>query len=366
MGSPMPENRFASILRSELAELEAYEPLPGRFDIRLDANESPPLISPEASAALARAIVPTEWNRYPDPRAVELREALAERAGARPDEILVGAGSDEVIALLLAALDRPRARAAAPSILVPSPTFVMYQLSARARGFRVLAVPLDRDWDLDVAGMRKAIEIGRPNVIFIASPNNPTSMRMSRDRIEAVIEAATEALVIVDEAYAAFAPEAEATSLREHPNVALLGTLSKLGFASLRVGWMVGPAELVREIDKVRQPYNVPVPSQRGALFVLRELGAEVDRVRELVVAERTRLSAELTALGFEVSPSAANFLWIKTRRPAAEVWGELAARRILVKSFHKTGGRLANQIRITVGLPAENDRLLAEIASCA
>jgi histidinol-phosphate aminotransferase len=366
MASPMSESRFAPILRSELSELQAYEPLAGNFEIRLDANESPPLISPEASAALARASVPTEWNRYPDSRAVELREALAEHVGARADEILVGAGSDEVIALLLTALDRPRARASAPSILIPSPTFVMYQLSARARGFRVLAVPLDRDWDLDVAGMQKAIEIGRPNVIFIASPNNPTSMRLSHDRIEAVIQAANEALVILDEAYAAFAPEAEATFFRKHPNVALLGTLSKLGFASLRVGWMVGPAELVRELDKVRQPFNLSVPSQRGALFVLRELGAEVLRMRDLVVAERARLSAELTALGFEVSPSAANFVWIKTQRPAEEVWSELAARRILVKSFHTTGGRLAHQLRITVGLPAENDRLLAEIASCA
>jgi histidinol-phosphate aminotransferase len=200
MPSSMPESRFAPILRTELQILKAYEPVPGRFDLRLDANESPPLISPEASAALARAIVPADWSRYPDPRAVELREALAERAGAVADEILVGVGSDEVIALVLTALDRPRDHASAPSIVTPSPTFVMYQMSARVRGFTVLAVPLDREWNIDVGGMQRAIETDRPNVIFIASPNNPTSTRMAYGRLEAVIQAAPDALVILDEA----------------------------------------------------------------------------------------------------------------------------------------------------------------------
>lgn len=362
----MPESPFASILRAELGELSAYQPLAGRFDVRLDANEPPALLSLEASAALGRAMVPTDWNRYPDPRSVELRTAIAARIDVSPDEVLVGVGSDEVIALLLTALDRPRDRAPAPTILVPSPTFVMYRLSARIRGFKVLEVPLDRAWDLDVAGMQKAIEMGRPNLIFIASPNNPSSTAMSEDRVEAVIQAAPEALVILDEAYAAFAPRSLRSLFGKYPNVALLNTLSKIGFAALRVGWIVGPADLVREIDKARQPYNLSVPSQRGALFVLQELGAEIDKARETVVAERARLAAGLTALGFEVAPSAANFLWVKSRRPSEEVWSALAARSVLVKSFHAAGGRLAHQLRITIGLPAENDRLLAEIAPCA
>src|SRR5262245_36364253 len=146
----MSESRFSSLLRADLAELRSYQPQAGTFAVRLDANEPPPLLSPEASAELARAMVPETWNRYPDARAVELRAAAAAACGATPEEIMVGTGSDEVIALLLTALDRPRGKNPAPTIVTPSPTFVMYRLSARARGFKVIEVPLDASWDLDV------------------------------------------------------------------------------------------------------------------------------------------------------------------------------------------------------------------------
>ena len=359
---------FDPLLRAELSELHAYEPHAGHFEVRLDANESPPLLSVEASAALAQAMIPAQYNRYPDARAVALREAIAASCGASPEEILVGTGTDEVIALLLTALDRPRDRAPAASIVTPSPTFVMYRLSARARGFKVVEVPLDGAWDLDAGGMVRAVELAQPNLIFVATPNNPTGTRVSLERLRAVIEASPEALVVVDEAYVDFAgagAEEQLSLLRAYPNVALLRTLSKVGFAALRVGWLVAPAELVREIDKTRQPYNLPVPSQQGATFVLRNLGAEIARMRDVVVAERGRLAVALAGLGFNVTPSEANFLWVECARPAGEVVSELAARGVLVKSFHASGGRLLKRMRITVGLPGENDRLLHELAAC-
>ncbi|APR79488.1 Histidinol-phosphate aminotransferase [Minicystis rosea] len=361
----MSESRFAPLLRTDLAELHSYEPRPGTFAVRLDANESPPLLSPEAAAELARAMVPESYNRYPDARTTALREAIAEHAGASPDEILVGTGSDEVIALLLTALDRPQGKNPAPTLLVPTPTFVMYRQSARARGFKVVEVPLDATWDLEVSSMRTAIEIMRPNVIFIATPNNPTSRLVSLDRLEAVITAAPDALVIVDEAYVDFASRTQIDLRKKHPNVAVLRTLSKIGFAALRVGWLIAPAELVRELDKVRQPYNVPVPSQRGATFVLRELRDEMARMRAEVIAERARLAEGLEKLGFAVTPSDANFLWTEAPRPANELVEALAARGVLVKGYGASGGRLLRRMRITVGLPAENDRLLYEIAQC-
>jgi histidinol-phosphate aminotransferase len=361
----MSENRFAPLLRADLAELRSYEPRPGTFAVHLDANEPPPLLSPEASAALARAMAPEQWCRYPDARAVELRAAIAARCDAAPEEILVGAGSDEVIALLLTALDRPQGKNPAPTIVTPTPTFVMYRLSARARGFEVIEVPLDAEWDLDVSAMRRAIELGRPNLVFVASPNSPTGRSMSLERLEAVIQAAPEALVVVDEAYVDFAPQTQIHLRRQYPNVAVLRTLSKIGFASLRVGWVVGPAELIAEVDKVRQPYNVPVPSQRGATFVLRHLGAEIARTSALVIAERARLATGLAGLGLGVAPSDGNFLWVETKGPAGELTEALAARGVLIKSYHASGGRLGRRVRITVGLPAENDRLLDEIARC-
>ncbi len=355
--------RFASILRPELAEMVAYVPHPGAYEVRLDANEAPPLLSPETHARLAAALVPPAPQRYPDPRALELREAIALHTGARADEVLAGAGSDEVIALMLSALDRPREGAASAMIVTTTPTFVMYRMSARARGIKTIEVPLDASWDLDVAGIKRAIEFARPNIIFIATPNNPTGGAMSEERLRAVIEAAPEALVVLDEAYVAFAQKSAAHLRQAYPNVALLGTLSKIGFASLRVGWMVGPAELVREIDKVRQPYNLSIPQQRGATFVLRELGAEIERVKAFVIAERERIARELRQMGFDVAPSEANFLWIETPHPADEVHQGLASKGVLVRSFGARGGRLSRRLRITVGLAHENDRLLEALA---
>ena len=361
----MSESRFAPLLRQELSDLRSYEPRPGAFDVRLDGNESPPLLSAEAAAELARASTPRAYNRYPDARATELRQAIADVSGASPDEVLVGTGSDEVIALLLTALDRPQGKNPAPTILTPTPTFVMYRQSARTRGFKVIEVPLDARWDLDVASMRRAIEMMRPNVVLIATPNNPTSNLASLDRLEAVIDAASESLVVIDEAYVDFAPRAQ-MHLRSKPNVAVMRTLSKIGFAALRVGWLVAPADLVREIDKVRQPYNLPEPSQRGAVFVLRELGSELARMRAAVIAERARLADGLTKLGLAVSPSDANFLWVESPGPAGDLCEALATRGVAIKSFHATGGRLARRLRITVGLAAENERLLEEIAKCS
>jgi histidinol-phosphate aminotransferase len=359
---------FDPLLRAELSELHSYQPNAGHFEVRLDANESPPLLSAEAGAAVAQAMIPAQYNRYPDPRAVALREAIAATCGASPEEVLVGTGSDEIIALLLTALDRPRDRAPAATIVTPSPTFVMYRLSARARGFKVVEVPLDGAWDLDAGGMVRAVEFARPNVIFVATPNNPTGTRVSVERLRAVIEAAPDALVVVDEAYVDFAGAGageQLALLRAYPNVAVMRTLSKVGFAALRVGWIVAPAELVREIDKTRQPYNLPAPSQQGATFVLRNLGGEIARMRDVVVAERARLAVGMAALGFSVTPSEANFLWVECARPADEVVGALAARGVLVKSFQASGGRLLKRMRVTVGLPGENDRLLHELAAC-
>jgi histidinol-phosphate aminotransferase len=358
---------LASLLRTDLADMAAYVPHAGAYAVRLDANEAPAaLLGPEVHAAVAQAMTPETFTRYPDPRCEALREAIATHVGAKPEEVLAGAGSDEVIALMLGALDRPREGAHAATIVTVTPTFTMYRHSAKARGIRTIEVPLDASWDLDVESLRRAIAFAQPNLIFIATPNNPTGGAMSEDRLRAIIESAPDALVVLDEAYVAFAKKSVAHLRHAYPNVAVLGTLSKIGFAALRVGWVVGPSALVHEVDKIRQPYNLAVPSQRGATFVLRELGAEIKRLASYVVAERERLAAELSTLGFSAAPSEANFLWIETRRPAEEVFEGLCAQGILVRSFHGRGGRLSRRLRVTVGMKQENDRLLEAIAGLA
>jgi histidinol-phosphate aminotransferase len=356
----MPELGLADLLRPELAELAAYAPVSGDFEIRLDANEAPPLLSESARKRLGEVAAETAWERYPDPRANELRRAIARRFDVSPDQVLTGVGSDEVIALLLTALVRPRTKNAQPSVITTTPTFVMYRMGARARGFTVMEVPLDAGWDLSDDGVCRAIAIAPPNLVLLASPNNPTGTIPSADRLERVIEAARGALVVIDEAYAEYSSRDYLGLLKKHENVAILRTLSKVGFASLRVGWVLARPELIRELDKVRLPYNLPTVSQRLATLVLDELADDVAGALGIVKLERERVTAALREIaGVSPTESETNFVWLRTERPAGEVFEALAAKKILVRSFHGRGGRLAHQLRVTIGTRAENDAFL-------
>lgn len=353
-------SKVADLIRPELAELGVYAPLEGDFPIRLDANEAPALLSAGARARLAAVAAATAWERYPDARTAALREAIATRTGVSPGEVFAGVGSDEVIATLLTVLVRPRGKSPAPTLLTTTPSFVMYRQSGRARGWNVMEVPLDAEWDLAESSMARAIEMTPPNVVFIATPNNPTGNLMSPNRLEHVIQAAAGALVVIDEAYVDYSSGDHLDLYRKYDNVALLRTLSKVGFAALRVGWLVARPELVAELDKVRLPYNLPTTSQTLAATVLRELSAEIDALAATVKAERARLCEALAALPrVTLTPSQANFVWLGTERPAGEVFDALCERKILVRSFHARGGRLGSQLRVTVGTREENDAFL-------
>jgi histidinol-phosphate aminotransferase len=349
------------LLRPELADVKAYLPTPGAYRIRLDANEAPPLFPPSVNARLLEETARIAFERYPDATTSALRGAIAERLGVAPEELLLGVGSDELIALLLTAVTRPRRANEPPALLTTTPTFVMYRMSARLRGQRVLEVPLDADWDLAEASMLRGIEVSEPQVIFIASPNNPTSTVASPDRLERVIEAAKNSLVVVDEAYVDYAERHRLDLFRRYENVVVMRTLSKVGFAALRVGFLVGRRELVAELDKVRLPYNMNSVSQALAAVVFRELWDEVLAMTATVKTERARVASELSALpSLSVAQSQANFLWVKTARPAEQLFRELGERGILVRSFHASSGRLAQQLRITIGTRAENDELVS------
>jgi histidinol-phosphate aminotransferase len=373
---------WSILLRPELAELAAYVPVePPGATVRLDANEAPAHPSPVIREVVARAIARTALERYPDARARELKARIAERTGARPDELIVGSGSDEIISLCLAALSRPRSRAvsdprgassipgALPQavVLAPTPTFVMYRVSARAQGLKIVEVPLDAAWDLDVASMRRAMQMLRPNIVFVASPNNPTGNRMSDDRLAALLESAPDALVVVDEAYADYAGESLRGWRARFPNLGILRTLSKVGLAALRVGWLEVDETLAREIDKVRQPFNVSATSQAAAAAVLAEAWSEIRAHVEAIVGQREHVAQAVGVLpGCEVTPSQANFLWVKTPRPAAAMHQALLSRGILVRSFHAAAGRLADRLRVTIGTPAENDRFIEAFTQAA
>ncbi len=354
---------IAALSRPELAELSTYLPDLASYRVRLDANEAPPIMSAAALGRIAEVLAAGAWERYPDPTLLGLRQAIAQSLGVTPEEILPGVGSDEVISLLLTAFVRPLPPADAATILTTTPSFVMYRMSARCRGLRVLEVPLDASWDLSVAALKGAIAMSPPSIVFIASPNNPTGNLMSHERLAEIIAAAPQALVVIDEAYIAYSDKDQMDLYRRFENVAILRTLSKVGFAAFRLGFLVARPAVVAELDKVRLPYNVPTPTQRVAELAFSELAPEIRRIAGEVVAERGRLATRLAALPrVAVTPSQANFLWLRTERPAAELYEELKQRSILVRSFHGRGGRLANQLRVTIGTAAENDALCAAL----
>jgi histidinol-phosphate aminotransferase len=245
----------------------------------------------------------------------------------------------------------------------------MYRVTARGHGLKPVEVPLDVAWDLDVGQTKRAIEMMQPSIVYIASPNNPTANRMSDGRVRDVIEASKDALAIVDEAYIDYAgPGASLRGWRSaYRHLGILRTVSKVGLAALRVGWLEADAGLVAELDKVRQPFNVSATSQAAAAAVLEDAWDEVQADVARVVAARDALAVAIGALpGFVVTPSAANFLWVKTPMPTEQVYSALLGEKILVRSFHANGGRLSTQLRITVGTNGENARLLESLEKIA
>jgi histidinol-phosphate aminotransferase len=208
--------------------------------------------------------------------------------------------------------------------------------------------------------MLRGIELSPPNLIFIATPNNPTGNLVNCERLERLIQAAPKSLVVIDEAYIPYSAGDQLDLYRRYENVVVMRTLSKVGFAALRVGWLIARPELTAQIDKVRLPYNMNSPAQALGALAVTELKPEIQRIVEYVVAERERVRAALGVLpGISVTPSDANFLWFRCERPAADLFQGLQARGVLVRSFHQRGGRLANQLRVTIGTREENDRFL-------
>ena len=359
-GAPMAEP-FSEILSPALAELSSYTPVAGNYAVRLDANEAPELLTDAAKRRMAEVCAEAHWERYPDATSSKLRQALAAYSGVSAEEVLVGDGSDEIITLLLTAFSQARDRSGSALILTTTPSFVMYRMSARVRGQRVLEVPLDADWDLPLESLRRGIEHAPPNLIFIATPNNPTGNLANRQRLEGLIEAAPSSIVVIDEAYIPYSDGDQLDLYRRYPNVVVMRTLSKVGFAALRVGWLIARPALLAEIDKVRLPYNMNTPAQLLGALAVTELAPEIQSIVGYVVGERARVSAALGALpGIRVTPSQANFLWLQSERAAADLFQGLQAHGILVRSFHQRGGRLANQLRVTIGTREENDRFLA------
>lgn len=352
-----------SLFRPELEELSAYRVPPASPAVKLDANESPWSLPGEAWEAILSTVRGIALHRYPDGRATRLREALSKRMGGAPEQYVLGAGSDEVISLLATAMSKPRTGKERASVLFPEPTFVMYGMTSRAHGWKTIGVPLDDRWDLDVDAMAQALEREQPNVAYYASPNNPTGNRFSHDKLEKLVLEFPDTLHVIDEAYGAFSPRPIGDQFAGYPQCALLGTLSKVGLAAVRVGWVRLDETLAHELEKVRQPFNLNALSQEIATLAFTDLAPVLQAHVSGIVAERDRLAQALARYAsLQSFPSDANFLLVRYDGDLTKLCEALLARQIAVRRFTAGDARLADCIRITLGTPEENQRLVTAL----
>lgn len=340
------------VIRDEVRAMTAYfVPAPAGM-VKLDAMENPYGLPEGLRREIAEAVAAAELNRYPDPSAprlvARLRSAMAIPEGF---ELLLGNGSDEIIHVMIEACARPGA-----VIMAPSPTFVMYSVYAKLCGLRYVPVPLNPDFTLDAARFIEAMTQHKPAVVFLAYPNPPAGNLFPAEDVERIVASAP-GLVVLDEAYQPFARRSFMDRLGRFRNAVVLRTLSKLGLAGIRLGYLAGRAEWIREFDKARSPYNVNVLTQLVAEKVLEHRDV-LDEQARAICAERGRLAERLRGLpGVVPYPSDANF--VLARMPGAlEVFESLKRQGVLVRCFPEHP-MVRDCLRLTVGTPAENDRLV-------
>ncbi|MDZ7842236.1 MAG: histidinol-phosphate transaminase [Gammaproteobacteria bacterium] len=343
--------RAASVVRPAIRELSAYQAPPAGDGIKLDAMENPYELPPALKSGWLEVMREAALNRYPDPSGAQLKERLR-RVFDLPagSSILLGNGSDEIIQMIQLALGGP--------VLAPVPTFVMYEMTARFVNLEFAGVPLDREFALDADAMLAAVERHQPAVVFIAYPNNPTGNLFDEDAIRRVIGAAP-GLVVIDEAYHAFAGRTLMPYVEAYPNVLIMRTLSKLGLAGLRLGFAAADPAWIDELEKVRMPYNINVLTQASAVFALDHIDVfneQAARIR----AERGRVAAGLAAKGYRCFPSDANFILFRCReKDAGDVFRTLLDDGVVIKNLDGAHPALAGCLRVTIGTPDENDRFL-------
>ena len=344
-------------IRADVRAATSYNVADSSGYIKLDSMENPYQLPAPLRAELGQRLADAVLNRYPVPSYLTLKQRICAKLGVPAGyNVILGNGSDEIISIVAMATAHQDRRAV---IMAPVPAFVMFQRSAQFAGADFVGVPLKADFSLDLPAMLAAIAAHKPSVVFLAYPNNPTGNLYDAAAMVAVIRALGETgIVVVDEAYQPFAQASFMERLPEFENLVVMRTVSKLGLAGIRLGYMSAAPALLAEFDKVRPPYNVNILTQVAAEFALDHvdvLNAQADAIN----AERGLLAAKLAALpGVEVFPSAANFLLLRVPN-ADDACAKLLAARVLIKNMSKMHGLLANCIRVTVSTPEENAAFL-------
>jgi len=336
------------MIRSDIKALSAYHVPDSDGMIKLDAMENPFSMPDMLRRQWSAVLAAVDINRYPDADMGELRARIAAHAGVEADQVLLGNGSDEIIQIILITI-------CAGTCVVPAPTFVMYDLVSHWLKRPVASVPLSDDFALDADQFLQVCAREKAEVAFLACPNNPTGNLWPEETVRK-IAAGFNGLLVIDEAYGPFSERMHTHLIAD--NVMVLRTFSKLGWAGLRLGYLIGEAEQISHINKVRMPYNINALTQASASFLLDHFDI-FEQQAAAIRAERERVMASLSAMaGVRVFASQTNFVLLRLA-DADTVFEQLKQHGILVKNMNSARGLLANCLRITIGNKAENDAVL-------
>jgi len=344
-------------IRPNIRSLKAYEAKEIPCKVKLDANESP-----YGFKKVLKTLKTIETNRYPDPEAKALKKLISRYFRVKPGNILQGNGSDELIYYLITTFGGP--------VLYPTPTFSMYGIIAQAIGEKRIEIPLDEEFDLDLQKILTAIKKQMPKLIFLSSPNNPTGNCFSSERILKIIDLTSSlitrphsgglaeeshsllSLVVVDEAYQPFSSKMGFLPLlKDCKNLVIMRTLSKIGLAGLRVGFIIADKEIINEVNKVRLPFNLNSLSQAIAIEVLKDRKTMQSQIKS-IVSERENLFNKLSKInGIRLYPSEANFILFKIKDPD-RIYKGLLKEGVLVRNMK---GIVDGCLRVAIGTPEEN-----------
>lgn len=333
--------------RDEVKTLKPYYIDEKSVKFKMDANESPFDLDGDERALLLKELSQIEINRYPDPSLKRLRTLIAEEEGLTPDQILFGNGSDEIIYLLLMCLEE------GAKVAFPEPGFAMYSIGAKIFGKRLIPFKLHPPhFTVDGEEFLKLLREEGPELVFIGNPNNPTGNLFPAELLEVALRDHRETLFVSDEAYFHYAESTMLPYVEKCPNLLVMRSFSKIGFASIRLGYLVGKAELIREIGKVRLPYNVNSFTQKVAeiFFQRKDL---IKRQVSVIIEERERLYDILTKLNIFTLPSKANFVTFKIEKGG--FYEYLLDHGLLIKDLYPSFG-IKGFFRLTVGKREEND----------
>ena len=359
----MANKRVKDMVRPHLAAIQTYQPvdppevlaqragISEQSIIKLNGNENPYGPSPKAAEAVANA----QMHIYPDPFQRRLRAALSDYTGFGAENIIAGAGSDELIDLLFRMFIEP-----GDTILDCEPTFAMYAFCARVAGGELKLIQRDELFEIDMQAVRAAID-DSAKIIFISSPNNPTGNLASEEQTRALLD--TGLVVVIDEAYYEFSGETVAGLIERYDNLVVLRTMSKwAGLAGLRIGYGIMDSALVDHIIDIKSPYNVNVAAEAATLASLEDRDYLLGNVRK-IVDERDAMREALDEIdGLKAWQSSGNYILCQLdgAERASGMADALARRGIFVRQFGSE--RLADCFRVAIGLPDENAAFLAAV----